>query len=304
MKKRIKCIYTELYGGLKTKVYFAELYGVTTKTIENTVAKAEGDIVFDRKLGGYRFKNLLPKYIPHDVFFRLLRNSISNEVIKQDFAFLAKKIQKKELDLPLISTHDLSSMVQKIIMAEVAIRFNCVIQMRYLGNKGEVEDKFVRPHRINTSTNTYYLYGEYDARNPKNVGEMRSFAINGIQSILPIEYIKDGGFFQEGHGNAYGMISKEKSVRLRLRGAAANNFKREGWANKEVFDLLHEEPDGNIIVLMYYNKMAEIMKLIQFWMPLITIQDERDIAEKVYGEIQKNIHDFTQNMFTNDVISH
>ncbi len=289
MEKRIKHIYTELYGGIKTKAYFAELYGVTTKTIENTVAKSEGDIVFDRKLGGYRFSTLLPKYIPHDIFFRLLRNSISNEVIKQDFVFLAKKIQKKELDLPLISTHTLSSMVQKIIMAEVAIRFNCVIQMRYLGNKGEVEDKFVRPHRINTSTSTYYLYGEYDARNPKNVGEMRSFAINGIQSILPIEYIKDGDFPQEGHGNAYGMISKERSVRLKLRGAAANNFKREGWSNKEVFDLLHEEADGSIVVLMYYNEIVEVTKLIHCWMPLITIRDERDITETIQEEIQNNI---------------
>lgn len=289
MENRIKGFYEELYRGVKSKQHLAKLYGVTTKTIENTVAKMDGEVVYDKRLGGYRFSSLLPKYIPHNLVIELLQNSISNETAKHDFLTLSAILrQQKDMQLPMIPASAMSPLTKKLIMLEIAINSNCVIKVNYAGNDKPMEEKYIRPHRINTSENSYYLYGSYDERNKKNIGEYRSFAVNSIHKILPVEWVAGNTFFIEGDGNAYGLITKEEFVMLRLRGNSANYFKRERQFSKAQFDFISEEPDGSVMMKMYYNNIQEVVKLIQSWMPLIALENDSEIAQNVHKIIADN----------------
>lgn len=291
MDKRIKSIYSGLYKAPRKKKYLAELFDVNPKTIENTINRYADDIVLDKELGAYRFKTLLPQYIPYDIFFTLFQGSIGNEIIKNDFLSLSKMINlEDDLNLPMIPTKGLSSLAQKIIMAEVAINSNCIVELDYLGNSKPLEKKYIKPHKIIATGFTYYLYVSYDSRNQENIGAFRSLAFNGMHSLHPLEYLKDEIFLIEGSGNAFGLISKEKSVKLKLEAASANYFKREGQFNKENFDFISEEIDGSVIMKMYYNNIQEVVKLIQSWMPLISIHDNDEITNKTYNIIQENMH--------------
>ena len=295
MDKRIKRIYSELYKTPRKKKYLAELFDVNPKTIENTINKYPDDIVLDKELGAYRFKTLLPKYIPHDIFFTLFQGSIGNEIIKNDFLSLSKMINLEEdLNFPMIPTQGLSSLAQKIIMAEVAINSNCIVQLDYLGNSKPLEKKYIKPHKIIATGFTYYLYVSYDSRNQENIGAFRSLAFNGMHSLSPLEYLKNETFLMEGSGNAFGLISKEKSITLKLEAASANYFKREGQFNKENFDFISEEIDGSVIMKMYYNNIQEVVKLIQSWMPLISVHDNETITDEVYRTILENAKRLTK----------
>ena len=296
MDKRIKNIYSELYKSPKKKKYLAELFDVNPKTIENTINKYTDDIILDKELGAYRFNNLLPQYIPLDIFFNLFQTSIGNEIIKNDFLSLSKMINLKEdLNFPMILTQGLSTLAQKIIMAEVAINSNCILKIDYLGNSKPLDSKYIKPHKIIATGFTYYLYGSYDEKNENNVGQSRSLAFNGMHSLSPVKYIKDGEFLMEGIGNAYGLINKEKHITLKLEAPSANFFKREGQFNKENFDFISEEIDGSVIMKMYYNNIQEVVKLLQSWMPLITIHDNPKITDEVYKIIFENTEKLTKN---------
>ncbi len=295
MDKRIKSIYSELYKAPRKKKYLAELFDVNPKTIENTINRYPDDIVLDKELGAYRFKTLLPKYIPYDIFFTLFQGSIGNEIIKNDFLSLSKMINlEEELNLPMIPTQGLSSLAQKIIMAEIAINSNCIVKLDYLGNSKPLEKKYIKPHKIIATGFTYYLYVSYDSRNQENIGAFRSLAFNGMHSLSPLEYLKDETFLMEGSGNAFGLISKEKSITLKLEAASANYFKREGQFNKENFDFISEEIDGSVIMKMYYNNIQEVVKLIQSWMPLISVHDNERITDEVYRTILENAKRLTK----------
>ena len=296
MDKRIKQIYSELYKEPKKKKELAELFKVTTKTIENTISRYSEEIILDKELGKYRFKNLLPLYIPHDIFFHLFQNSISNEIIKNDYFNFSKLINDTEnINFPMLETQGLSRLAQKIIMAEVAINSNCIIKLEYLGNSKPMETKYIRPHKIITDQSTYYLYISYDDRNEENIGSFRSLAFNGMHNFIPVAYMKNKVFRIKGIGNAYGLITKEKYITLKLASASANYFKREGQFNKENFDFVSEEIDGSIIVKMYYSNIQEVVKLIQSWMPLISIYDTVEITQKVYDTINENTKRLTSN---------
>jgi len=293
MQNRIKSIYKELYNGVKSKKYFANLYGVTTKTIENTVAKMD-DVVYDKKLSAYRFVSLLPKYIPHNLLIEFLQKSISNESAKEDFLTLSEMLKKQDINLSMVSTSLVSPLTQKIIMLEVAIRSNCIIKMNYIGNTKPMEEKYIKPHKINTSDNSYYLYASYDNKNKKDVGEYRSFAINSIQDITPIEWVKDEQFLISGEGNAYGMIKKDKWVILHLTKSSANYFKRERQFSKEQFDFISEESDGRVVMKMYYNNIKEVIQLVQKWAPFIKVDDNVSEKEYIYKAIVDNIEQLTK----------
>ena len=288
MEKRTIYIYRELYKGAQKKKALAELCDVTPKTIENTISKHEDDIVMDKTLGAYRFKNLLPKYIPHDVFFQLFKESIANEILKNDFAHLSQLIKQKDLDIPMIPTKGLSPLAQKIIMAEVAINTNCIVKLDYLGNSKPLETKYIKPHKIISTGATYYLYVSYAQQNEENIGAYRSLAFNGMHNLEAVAYLKNESFRVDGIGNAYGLITKEKSITLKLEAASANYFKREGLFTKENYDFISEEIDGSVIMKMYYNNIQEVVKLIQSWMPLITIKDNSEITQSVYDTIAQN----------------
>jgi len=289
MDNRIKHIYRELYKMPRKKKYLAELFDVNPKTIENTINKYPEDIILDKELTAYRFNTLLPKYIPHDIFFTLFQGSIGNEIIKNDFLSLSKMITKEEsMNLPMIPTQQLSDLAQKIIMSEVAINSNCIVALDYLGNSKPLEKKYIRPHKIIATGFTYYLYVSYDSKNEENIGAYRSLAFNGMHSLSPVKYLKEETFLMEGSGNAYGLIGKEKDITLKLESSSANYFKREGQFNKDNFDFISEEIDGSVIMKMYYNNLQEVVKLIQSWMPLISIRDNERITNEVYETIIKN----------------
>lgn len=291
MEKRIIEIYSALYNGPKKKKYLAEHKNidVTQRTIENTIIKYPEDIIYDKELGAYRFNSLLPKFIPHTIFFQLFQESVGNQIIRNDFQSLAKSIRlQNNINISMIPTSELSILAQKIIMVEIAINSSCVLKIDYIGNSKPLEIKYVRPHKIITTNFTYYLYGSYDDKNMKNIGEFRSLALNGISNITPEKYIKDEKFSIQGNGNAYGLFNKEHSIILKLEGAGANFFKREGQFSKANFDFISEEVDGNVIMKMYYNNVQEVVKLIQSWMPLISIHDNDKITNEIYNIIQEN----------------
>ncbi|HIQ27082.1 MAG TPA: WYL domain-containing protein [Sulfurovum sp.] len=179
-------------------------------------------------------------------------------------------------------------------MAEVAINSNCIVQLDYLGNSKPLEKKYIKPHKIIATGFTYYLYVSYDSRNQENIGAFRSLAFNGMHSLSPLEYLKNETFLMEGSGNAFGLISKEKSITLKLEAASANYFKREGQFNKENFDFISEEIDGSVIMKMYYNNIQEVVKLIQSWMPLISVHDNETITDEVYRTILENAKRLTK----------
>ena len=287
MNKRIKQIYIELYNKPCSKKELAENFGVTTKTIENTISDYSSQIILDRKIGAYRFNNLLPDYIPYNIFFKKLNDSIANEVIKNDFIKIGYKAGQI-IDLPMIPTEKLSDLTKKIILISNAIKSNAILKIDYIGNDKPLESKYVIPNTIISTGFTYYLLCEYDKKNEKDIGQKRSLALNGMVNLEVVEYVKNGNFEIDKTGNAYGYIDKNKYVTLKLKASSANYFKREGQFSKENFDFISEDIDGTVTMKMYYNNIQEIVQIIQSWMPHISIDGHCEIYDIVYKKIEKN----------------
>lgn len=190
MENRIKNIYQNLYNSPRSKEYFASLFNVSTKTIENTISNYKDDIIYDRRISSYCFKNLLPKYISYESFFKLFKDSIGNNIIKNDFIDIGKIMSQAEFNFSMIDTSTLSDLAQKIVLCNIAINHNCVIEVNYSGNRKPKEIKYIRPHTIISTGFTYYLYVSYDKKNKKDVGEYRSFGFNGIGTINHYEYLR------------------------------------------------------------------------------------------------------------------
>jgi len=287
--RKIK-IYNELYTHLCSKQKFAELFNVTTKTIENTIRECE-DIVYSKKLGSYYFKDLLPRYISYKTYFNIFRDSVANPKIKKDFENISKNLRDKFNEF-MIETSILSELSKKIIQTSVAINHSCVLKVSYKGNNKPIETKYIRPQRIFTGGSIYYLSLIYDKRNKENVGEERQFAFNGIEYIEPIEYLKNEVFKSNNDGNAFGSFDNEKIIKLKLKDAAANFFKREGLFEAHSFDFLSELSENMIEINMHYNDKLEVVKLIQQWLPLITINDDSKDAHEILKEIKQNYQNF------------
>jgi hypothetical protein len=277
----------ELYSKPCSKKDLATKFEVTTKTIENTISDYSSQIILDRKIGAYRFNNLLPDYIPYNVFFKKLNASIANEVIKNDFMKIGHKAGQR-IDLPMIPTEKLSELTKKIISISNGINSNAILKIDYIGNDKPLESKYVIPHTIISTGFTYYLLCEYDKKNEKDVGQNRSLALNGMLNLEAVEYIKNGNFEIDKSGNAYGYIDQSKYVTLKLKASSANFFKREGQFSKENFDFISEDIDGTVTMKMYYNNIQEIVQIIQSWMPYISIDGHCDIYDIVYKQIEKN----------------
>jgi hypothetical protein len=284
MNKRIQRMYIELYKRPCTKQYFSELFDITSKTIENTI-KTVDEIIYDKQIGAYRFIDLLPKYIPCETFLTLFQDTISNELIKNDFSNILSKLT---IDTTMISTNSLSPLGKKIIKATIAINYSCILKMEYKGNVKILETKYIRPHKILSTDSTYYLIASYDEKNEKNISEMRTCALNGIYYFEALEYVKNDNFKIDRSANAYGFISKDKYLTLKLEEISANFFKREGFFNKGNFDFLSEEVDGTIFVKMYYNNIEEVVRLLQTWMPQITLIEDSTVTHEIYDRIELN----------------
>ncbi len=293
MTSRMEQIYEELYSKVLAKEYLSSKHKVSTKTIENTIngylKETPNDIVYDTKIAAYRFKNLLPHYIPYRVFFILFESSIANKIIKEDFLLIGKVLNVQlNSNTPMIETSALSPLAQKLIKCTIAIKQNSILQIDYKGHKKDNQTKLVIPHKITSMAYSYYLYGIYDKANRENIGESRSFALTGMGSISSFKYIKDQKFAIGGVGNAYGMIDKENYIILRLQGNAANFFKREGLFQEDIYDFITEEADGSVLMKMYYSHLDEVVHLLQRWMPLIEIQDSSLVTKEVYEKISEN----------------
>ena len=289
MGNRMTQLYIEIYKTPQNKEYFADLFGVTIKSIENLTKKYRNDIMYDRKLGKYRFEKLLPTHIPIKTFFEVFQNSIANQLVKNDILSIVNMISLYKTERSnMIKTDELSIFSQYIISCHVAIINNCTLKIEYTGNNKLRETKFIKPHHISSNGYTYYLYASYDKKNKKNIGEHRSFAFNSIHTIEGIEYLKDGILSIKGKGNAYGMVNKDKYVLLQLAPGAAAFFKRERQFEREEFEFITENFDESVSIKMYYNNTDEIKHLIQGWMPQIKIEKESDLKNKIYAEIQSH----------------
>jgi hypothetical protein len=289
MNDKIKKIYKALYSGAEcTKEFLKDYLEVSSiKTVENNI-KENDEIEYDIKLRKYRFKKLLPKYIPTEIFFDLFNDAIVNKTLKNDFLLFKNK--SFEIDnTNLLLTSELSNMSRKIIMFHLAIKYNCVLKIEYKKANKDLEIKYIRPHSLFSNGYTFYILTTYDTLNKKNINEERTLAINGIGKIEPIEYIKNVEFEQKYDGNAYGKYDNNKFIILNLTNKAANYFKREVLFNDSAFEILNEEFGGeSITVKMYYNEIIEIIKLVQQWLPEITIVNDSIIREEVYTTIKKN----------------
>lgn len=291
MDKRKNAIYNELYSRLCTKLELAEKFNKTTKTIENTVKDCY-DIAYSKKLGAYYFKNLLPKLISYRNYFDLMKENFSNPLLKKDMMKITEEMQS-DLDDIMIDTDTLSMLSRKIIQANIAINHNCVLRVSYEGNEKPKEEKYIQPNQIIATGAIYYLYVTYDQRNKKDVGERRQLAFNSIDNIEPIEYMSDQIFRTQDVGNSFGRYDeKSKRISLRLSGPAAHFFKREGLFQNDNFQFISEDSSYVIEMEMIYNYKTEVIKLLQQWMPQITIVSKTVEAQKILEEIKSNYDKF------------
>lgn len=291
MNDKIKKIYKAIYDDCEcTKEFLKEYLEVSSiKTVENNVKETE-EIEYDIKLRKYRFKNLLPKYIPTQTFFALFENAIVNKTLKNDFTNFGIETFSEE-SMNMLLTSELSNLARKIIMLDLAIKYNTILKIKYKKANNPLEIKYIRPHSIFSNGFTYYVLITYDKLNQKNIGEERTLALNAIGEIEAIEHIKDGNFKQNFDGNAYGKYDKNKYIILNLSNKCANYFKREILFNNSAFEVLNEELEGDLItVKMYYNEIIEIVKLVQQWLPEITIINDSKIRNEVYSTIKHNVN--------------
>lgn len=283
-------IYNQLFKNLCTKQELADLFSVSTKTIENTVKECE-DIVYSKKLGSYHFKDLMPGHISYHNYIILFQDSLSNPILKKDFIKSTSKLSNN-LNEIMIETDKLSKLSKRIIQAHVAINHNCILKVEYTGNKKPKEEKYIQPNQIYTGGSIYYLSVTYDKRNKEKIGEKRQLAFNGIESIEPVEYLTDVIFKSNTENNAFGNYKDAKVITLNLHDAAANFFKREGLFENNNFRFLAELSTNEIKIEMRYNYKLEVVKLIQQWLPQITIDDDSMEAQEIINDIKNNYNRF------------
>ena len=299
--KQITKILKELYHSPMGKEELAQLLNVkTTKTIENTILKynkmdetIDKEVSYDMDLRKYRFNVSLPSFVPSNIIFEYMSKHINNTFIKDDFIdvlhYMSEE-QKDQCDITLIPTQKLSPLLQKIIQIELSLKYNMSIKMDYMGNRGDIEIKYIKPHHIYFNGYTHYLHASYHENNIVNIDEMRTFSLNGIKSfsfhnleneILPKKVI----------GNAWGEFSH--IIILHISGAASNYFRRENILNDNQFDLISLEDDASLIVKMHYKNENDIINLMQKWMPNITIHKHSDVSDRIYQKIKENYVDLT-----------
>lgn len=296
MKKRIHTIITELYMAPISKNALMKQLDVSQKTIETTIKQYNTDIkkdeiVFDRKLGKYRFDVLLPTFIPYSIFLTYMKDNINDTILNDDFEDIISNLKlTNELAIPLIPTYHLSPLLQNIIKIKLSFILNAVLEMEYIGLKQKLETKYVRPHCLINTGYSYYLYASYDNENGVNIGDNRSFSLKGIKNIKLFKLVPET-LYKEVKGNAWGEY--DKSIILHLRDNAAAFFKREKITNTPAFEFVSEEHDGSILIKMLYKNEEDIVQLIQKWMPHISIHKQSEISERVYDKIKNNYVDLT-----------
>lgn len=293
MQERKIKIYNELFLQICSKQYLAEKFDVTTKTIENTIKSCD-DIVYSKKLGAYHFKDLMPSYISYQNYFDLFKENLSNLILKKD---MIKSINSlgQDLNSIMVETEQLSDLSKKIIQLNTAINHNCVLKVTYKrGDQTNREEYYIQPNNIITFESIFYLYFTYCKKNKNNSGvERRPFAFNSINDIEAVEYMKNTIFKINKIGNGFGFFENaSKQVTLKLTGASAHFFKREGLFNNPYYRFISEESNGNIEMIMTYNHQIEVIKLVQQWMPLISVVNDSEDSQKIIDGIERNYKEF------------
>jgi hypothetical protein len=295
MNNRLKRILIELYQKTESKDELITLLGVSQKTIENDISwyntEINEDIKYDRKLGKYRFDTLLPKKIPAYTILQFLENSIGNSILNDDYKEIIESINTN--DISIVDTDRLSPLLKNIIMVQVSFVINAIVKIEYIGLKQKIETKWIRPRTLINVGNSYYLNALYDDENPSNAGEERSFSLIGIQSMEIFKIEDKEILHQDGEGNAWGLYKKDQYITLKLKENAAKFFKREKMANKKPFEFVSEEPDGAVLINMFYNDKQEIAQIIQKWMPYVTLLKNTELSKSIYNKIKENFVDFS-----------
>lgn len=290
-------IYEALYNDTKTtKENLAKILNVSSiKTVESQI-KSIDDIFYDINIRQYRFKELLPKYITINALNKIIRNSVINKLLKNDFELITNNVSFSSNEM--IKTSDLSNLSKKLIIFTNAIKYNCILKIEYKGLNKPLGEKYVEPHSYFTNGFTYYSYVTYNKRNEKDIGEERTLAFNSIGNIEAVEYIIDGNFKKDTIGNAYGSFKKDKFILLNIKNEAASFFKRELIFNNNAFELIDEELEGNssISVKMYYNHINEIVNLLKQWMPKISIFGNSKIKDEVYQIIKDDLNTLLEDL--------
>lgn len=294
MQERKIKIYNELFLKTCTKDYLANVCGnISTKTIENTIKECN-DIVYSKKLGAYHFKDLLPSQISYQNYFKLFQDNLSNPILKKD---MIKSISKVGTDLSdiMMDTTQLSELSKKIIKANIAINHQCIIKIYYLREGTPKKDKYIKPKQIITFDSIYYLTFEYDKKNKTEGLEERPFAFNGIQTIEEVEYLKDSeGFRTYDIGNSFGKVEDaKKKITLKLHDHASYFFMREGLFESPYYKFIKSDSRGDRLTMeMIYNDEIEVFKLVQQWMPLISVVNDCEDSQKIIDGIERNYKEF------------
>lgn len=290
MQDRLIKIYNVLFLGVASKEKLSKICEVSTKTIENTI-KICDDILYSKKLGAYYFKGLMPQKISYQNYFYLFRENLSNPILKKDMLSIISQLNS-EAEKMMIETGSLSNLSKKIIKLNTAINHNAVVKISYRGNNKPKEDKYIQANQIITEGSIYYLYVTYDSKNRANIGEKRQLAFNSIEEIELVEYKKDEIFKTNERGNSFGTFENAPTINLKLNPSVAHFFKREGLFENPNYKFLSEDSEGIIEMQMIYNNKIEVIKLIQTWMPHISIIKHSDEAKEILEEIENNYRYF------------
>ncbi|MBZ7982374.1 WYL domain-containing protein [Campylobacter sp. RM12640] len=272
-----------IYEKISSKDELAKALNVSTKTIENRTKNLSLILRYSKRLEGYIFTDLLPKYISPKVVFKHIFAELENANLESEFKGLFNEYfcsQEK-----LIDTSKLSNLNQKIIMLNHAINHNILLSCEYKN-----ERKIIQANQLKVSNSKRYLYITYDKKNGENVGEYRTFALNSMKDIIALEYVKNGGFKNTKSGNAFGYAEGKKSVILYLKNEAASFFKREKPKSHN-FRFLSEDDNGIEIEFFYSPSSVELESFIASWLPLISIKNDDELAQKIYENIQNNLNE-------------
>ncbi len=292
MESRKKSIYNALFMGTCSKLSLVDICEIGIKSIENTIKTCD-DIVYSKKLGVYYFKDLLPSYISFQNYLSLFKESFASPILKSDMLHISTQIDNDFID-SMINTSELSILSKNIIRTTIAIHHNCILKVSYKGNKKDREIKYIQPNQIFITGTIYYLSLRYDKKNKDSVGKERTFAFNSIEDIEPIEYITDTIFETNVERNAFGKFSDAKQIRLKLTGASANYFKREGLFKYANYTFISEGSSDDIEIKMLYNNKIEVVKLLQQWMPQIKLADITSDTDEIRKDIENNFKNFME----------
>lgn len=283
MNVKIIKIYNLILNTLKTKEELAEALNVTTKTIENYIKQINGEIKYNKKLGKYHFKDLLPHKVTFSFINTLITNSLNNQILQNDYYKIQQVFTQKYDDL--IETKNLSEQLKNLIIINIAINHNITLLLNYK----LTEKKIIQPNQIIKIKDLYYLYVTYDKKNKNDVNKKRTLSLIDISDISFIEYSQISIFKTTIYGNEYGKYSSSKYILLTLTGDAANFFKRNK-VNYLKWDFICESNDTKFIYIkLFYNTTIEVKRLIQQWLPNISFTENNIDTKKILNEIKNDL---------------